>query len=396
MKKSRRTTRPRSQSHPAGTRLVWAALAAAAMCHSAAAADKPAQAWRYQAELLRPFWLGDTVLGESALFIRDPLTGAESATLMFPVRRVLRVTNAAEDMTYEEGRDYTWQPGSRTITLPAGSRIVSRAPAELRRPAGSQKYQLTHRDGQGEIYFGGLLEYHAMQTSVTYEHDDMLWTGPTPAFDPAALPRTIAALRARRPLSIVLLGDSISSGCNASGWGEGAPFQPPYQELLRRHLAEHYQADVKLTNLSVGGTDTAWGLGMVERVVAERPDLVILAFGMNDSAGRPAKEYQANIRAIHDGIRAELPAAEFILVAPMLGNRDWVRLQHDLFPQYRDALANLCAAGTALADLTGVWTVLLEHKQDWDLTGNGVNHPNDFGHRAYAQVLAALLVPTAM
>ncbi|MCA9060384.1 MAG: hypothetical protein KDA85_17865, partial [Planctomycetaceae bacterium] len=29
---------------------------------------------------------------------------------------------------------------------------------------------------------------------------------------------------------------------------------------------------------------------------------------------------------------------------------------------------------------------------DSDLTGNGVNHPNDFGHRVYAQVLASLLL----
>ncbi len=76
----------------------------------------------------------------------------------------------------------------------------------------------------------------------------------------------------------------------------------------------------------------------------------------------------------------------------MLGNRDWTALNHSLFPQYRDALAALCGNGIVLADLTGVWTELLKHKQDRDLTGNGVNHPNDFGHRVYAQVLSALLV----
>lgn len=27
------------------------------------------------------------------------------------------------------------------------------------------------------------------------------------------------------------------------------------------------------------------------------------------------------------------------------------------------------------------------------ITGNGVNHPNDFGHRVYAQVLLSLLMP---
>jgi hypothetical protein len=36
---------------------------------------------------------------------------------------------------------------------------------------------------------------------------------------------------------------------------------------------------------------------------------------------------------------------------------------------------------------------MLKYKRDWDLTGNGVNHPNDFGHRVYAQVLSTLLIP---
>ncbi len=77
----------------------------------------------------------------------------------------------------------------------------------------------------------------------------------------------------------------------------------------------------------------------------------------------------------------------------MLGNRDWILLKHEVFPQYRDGLASLCKDGIALADMTSVWTEFLEHKRDWDMTGNGVNHPNDFGHRVYAQVLSTLLIP---
>jgi hypothetical protein len=113
---------------------------------------------------------------------------------------------------------------------------------------------------------------------------------------------------------------------------------------------------------------------------------------MNDAAGRPAKEYQANIEAALTRIRARLPEVEFILVATMLGNRDWIRLKQELFPQYRDALASLSGPGVGLADLTSIWSGFLELKQDWDHTGNGVNHPNDFGHRVYAQVLSTLLV----
>jgi hypothetical protein len=104
-------------------------------------------------------------------------------------------------------------------------------------------------------------------------------------------------------------------------------------------------------------------------------------------------EYQADVRGMVTKVRASLPEAEFILVASMLGNRDWVLLHPEKLPQYRDALAKLCGPGVALADLTSVWTAFLERKRDWDQTGNGVNHPNDFGHRVYAQVLSTLLIP---
>ena len=390
---------------PGSSRLgVWFifGLFLVAMAHGAAFADEPgATAWRYAPELLRPFWRGDTVEGESVLFIKDEATGEAKASVLFPIDQVLAVRNSAGDVTYEEGRDYSWKPGSREIVLPAGSRIASRTPPEMRRPANSQKYQLTHRDGNGEIFFGALLEYHEMQTCITYRHAGDLWKAAVPQFDERALPRTIGKLRNRQPLSIVLMGDSISAGCNASGWAEAAPFQPPYPGLLPRHLAAHYETQlvphggetVELENLSMGGTDTAWGLTMIDKIVAARPDLVILAFGMNDSAGRPAAEYQANTEAMIAKIRESLPEAEFILVASMLGNRDWTRLRHELFPEYRDALANLRGPGVALADMTSVWTGFLELKQDWDQSGNGVNHPNDFGHRVYAQVLSALLIP---
>jgi acyl-CoA thioesterase-1 len=351
--------------------------------------------WNYRPELLKPFWLGDTVTGESVLFIRDEATGEARASVLFPVTEVLVVQNSAGDVTYESGRDFVCRPGSREIVLPAGSRIVSHTPQDLRRPANSQKYQLTHRDGDGEIFFGGRLEYAAMQTCITYRHQPGSWTGPVPKFDAGQLPRSVKRLQTRDPLSIVTLGDSISAGANASALYDEAPWQPAYPELVRRQLAERSGGEVTMTNLAVGGTDTGWGLTQIDQVVEAQPHLVILAFGMNDSAGRSVESYQDNTRKIIVAIRERLPECEFILVASMLGNRDWVRLKHEAFPQYRDALRELTAPGIALADLTSVWTRFLELKRDWDQTGNGVNHPNDFGHRVYSQVITSLLDATA-
>lgn len=363
-----------------------------ALGYSCGAAAEPAPAWTFSAAQLRPFWRSTTMEGESVLFIKNSADAPPAAALLFTPTRILSVASSSGAVVYEEGRDFTWKPGSRQLVLPPGSRVVFKTPQDLRRPAKSQPYTLTHRDGQGEIFFGAQHEYHDLQTVVSYEHADTAWAGAVPAFAGAQLPRTLQKLTAKQPLTIALLGDSISTGCNASAWAKVAPFQPAYQDLLVLNLEAAYGSRVTLKNFAVGGTDTPWGVANIDKVLAVQPDLVLLAFGMNDSAGRPAKDYQANIQAMVAAVRKSLPQAEFILVATMLGNKGWITLHHELFPQYRDALAKLCEPGIALADLTSIWEELLKHKQDWDLTGNGVNHPNDFGHRIYAQTLSALLI----
>ena len=373
---------------------LWTVLVAL-LCAPPAPAGEPAATWTFTPRQLRPFWLSKTMEGETALFVQRSAEEPPRASLLFEPTRMVSVRSSSGGMTYKKGRDYTWKPGTKEIVLPPGSRIMFKTPEDLRRPAKSQPYALTHRDGHGEILFGGGHEYQDMQTVITYRHAPGAWHGAVTAFAGDRLPRTLQKLKRKQPLKIALLGDSISTGCNASGWSKSAPFQPPYQDLLVRHLKAVYGGEVTLTNFAVGGTDTVWGRTMIGQVAGARPDLILLAFGMNDiPGGRPPAEYQANIQAMMDDARKLQPEAEFILVASMLGNKDWTIMRQELFMPYRDALAQLCRTGVALADLTSVWTELLQHKPDWDLTGNGVNHPNDFGHRIYAQVLSALLIPS--
>ena len=75
----------------------------------------------------------------------------------------------------------------------------------------------------------------------------------------------------------------------------------------------------------------------------------------------------------------------------MLGNKDWVHTPSEMFAAYRDELRKLTGPGIALADLTAVWSEIEQHKHHFDMTGNGLNHPNDFGHRLYAQCILRLL-----
>ncbi len=355
------------------------------------AASSAERTWSYKPELLQPFWENEVVEGESVLFIKNGKTGEASAKVLFPIRDIIRVQNSSGGVNYESGKDYQVGADRREIILPTGSRIASFTAADMRRPAKSQPYELTHRDGNGEIMFGKKLEYAEMQTCISYRHAADDWKRPVVKFDPKVLPISVARLTKHEPLSIVTLGDSISAGANASGGFDISPFQPAYPELVRLGLSKHFGCEVTMKNLSVGGKDTAWGLTQVDAVVAEKPQLVILAFGMNDSAGRSAADYKSLTKQTFDALRKQIPDCEFILVASMLGNRDWIRLKHEVFPEYRDALESLCGPGIALADLTSIWTGFLELKQDWDQTGNGVNHPNDFGHRIYAQTILSLL-----
>lgn len=346
--------------------------------------------WTYRPGIIAPLWEVDLIEEEPILFVVDPATGFAKGTLLFPAAAIVKVTNSACEQTYSEGADYQLSADRREITIPAGSKIRTVEPRELRRDPGSQPYRLTHRDGGGEIMFGGKLEYHELQTWVSYRPKEMNWPESSRALIRGNLPRAQQAIAQATPLHIVLLGDSISTGCNASAWGDGAPYQPAYQDLLLQHLQETSSGDVKLTNVAVGGMATPWGISMIDKVNELKPDVVIIAFGMNDSSGISAKEYQANTQTMIDKVRANQPNAEIILVATMLGNQDWTALKHEVFSEYRDALASLCGDGIALADMTTVWQEMFKRKKDSDLTGNGVNHPNDFGHRVYTQVLAKL------
>ena len=70
---------------------------------------------------------------------------------------------------------------------------------------------------------------------------------------------------------------------------------------------------------------------------------------------------------------------------------DPIQIMADQGITITDELKKLVQPGVALADVTQVWTEMLRQKPDFDLTGNGLNHPNDFGHRLYAQALLQVL-----
>ena len=339
-----------------------------------------------------PVWDSREIEGDSLFFVRAENEPAAKDTLLFIPERAPLLQSATREITYELGRDFTWTAGSRDIVLTKDSRIPFKTAAELHPAPGSPNSYDGLRDGLAHMLYAQGRFFHDLQSVATYTAAEA-WTGPKPAPAPAGqLARVRARLAAHEPVKLVVLGDSISTGLNASLTGEASPHQPGYPELVAQGLEKRFGSKVELKNLSKGGENANWGLKQCAAVAAEAPDLFLCAFGMNDASGHIAPEKFADtIRQIVGQLHDAHPECDAILISPMSANPEWNHAAPETYAAYAAELKKLAAPHCALADVTTVWATLLARKSVLGLSGNGLNHPNDFGHRIYADVVLDLI-----
>ena len=337
-----------------------------------------------------PLWKNSVISGDTLFFIQEE-GQRPSASLLFVPKVMPVLMSATREIRYEPGKDYLWSAGSRQIDLPVGSRIPFKKREEMYVDRASAKLFLAvrGRPEKGLLHSEGYF-FHDLEVVTDYETKER-WQGFVPPRQPKLLPKTMAKLRQRQPIRLVVLGDSISTGANASAAVGAKPHLPGYAELVAQGLERRGASQVVLKNLSVGGQVSEWGATQLPAVIDAAPDILIIAFGMNDAHKVPPEEFAAHIKTIIEKTRAAKPECEFILVASMLPNAEWASPQMDRFPAYRDELKSFEDPGIAVADVTSLWMELLKQKSFYDLTGNGVNHPNDFGHKIYSQVILELL-----
>jgi lysophospholipase L1-like esterase len=342
---------------------------------------------------MMPLWTGDTVNDESVLLVRASASASATGRLLFPASRIISVRSAHRGIEYVEGVDWSHDGSSNQLVIPGGSRTPFITGAQVP----------WDRSGLQESHF-----LHDRQVSVSYQRAfPSNWSGPTPTFG-TVLPGARKKLKPGGRLAIALYGDSITAGYNASGCGgrcsrhfaDTAPFNASWGELVRRRLADDTGATVALDNdHAVVGWTSDPGLkdGALDRLLDGAPDLVVLAFGMNDGnpPAVPATVFADNVRKMMVKIRGRLPAAEIILVAPLQANPAtylWSPIRQD----YEGELARLVdGPATALVRMSSVHQALLapDRKSYLDGTGNGFNHPNDYLIRWQAQQIAGLLLP---
>lgn len=344
--------------------------------------------------LREPAWASPIVHRESSILLQDQ-DQLPSARLAFPALEILKVQLASragslQEVRYQEG--VHWRLSDNRSIL----EWIGPIPCEPIRgeqlfvPEGSPN-SYKHRTGnpqQNLLYAPGKW-FHERNLEITYQRAD---ANPIPRNKPApTLVRSLEKLRNRSKFVLAISGDSISTGLDASGTTMSPPNQPGYPDLVAAQLTRDFGAEIELVNRSVPGWSIANGLSDLDKLLACKPDLLVVAYGMNDVGRRDPAWFADQARKIEANAKEVMPDLEILWVTPMLGNREWVHTPREMFFEYQRALRQVVSPGDALADVTGVWEILSRQKHDLDYTGNGLNHPNDFGHRLYAQSILECL-----
>lgn len=206
--------------------------------------------------------------------------------------------------------------------------------------------------------------------------------GSATAVEPNEL-QTAARLRAGEPVRIVCFGDSVTGVYYHTG-GRRA-----YTDMLGIALGKiHPTAKVAMINAGISGHTTQNALARIDKdVLAHRPSLVTVMFGLNDMTRVPLDEYCANLRTIIEKCRAA--DAEVLLATPNNVITTAGRPTEKLI-EYCNAIREVGReTGTPVCDCNAdLEAIRSRDALAWRLLMSDEIHPNMDGHKRIAESLA--------
>lgn len=343
--------------------------------------------WLNIDRLVTPFWEGKEVFDETVMLLSENGEIA-SAKLFYKPEKILSVKSTDNKIEYKEGLDWVYHDGR--IVMINGSYIP------YMRKEDCHFYEKEHEDcfeakDGGYILYKTKGYFHKRQLAITYTHNDSFDFGLLKT-DDKMLERTKGKLKKGENIRVCFYGDSITAGCDGSGAMGIEPYMPGWPELLKQKLESTYKSKIEIINTAVGGKRTDWGLECAEERIAKyRPDLAVIAFGMNDGTEKVlADDFRSNIEQIKDKVLEQNKDTEFIFISTTLPNPDSVFDGYQM--QYYNELIKCARKCDTVLNMTSIHSKLLERKRFIDMTGNNINHPNDFLIRIYAQAMINLFI----
>ncbi len=178
----------------------------------------------------------------------------------------------------------------------------------------------------------------------------------------------IEKLESAAPVKILIVGDSIGFGTGASSE------KTSWAELMKTELKQTYGSDVLLTNLSMGGCSSICGYARVmELDDGKTYDLAVICYGENDAEEDFELYYESILRAL----RNRYPGIEIICIQESSQREFTVKMRRiaEIAEHYKCPVVDTITPFSA----------------DYDSYVKDGTHPNDAGHRIYADaVLAAV------
>ena len=281
-----------------------------------------------------------------------------------------KYTYTSPSGTYVENVDYVIDYMNGTIARLPGSSI----PDWTNKPAPTQaSYGAETKNDNYLIWV--IYQYEGCREIATFNE---------------ALPRLTNKIKTGTALSITVLGDSISTGLEA----ETTTLHAYYNVFAKRIKKFHKNiTSITINNQAIGGTTSAdlTDVNLQARVTGN-PDLVIIAYGMNDQTSISGDTFEANIRNAISWIQINKPDTDIILISGCTANYDTFYVVADMerFEEYRNRYISIAAEieNVAFADVTTKWKKYLQRKTYHDLLRNDINHPTSFGHSViYTEVL---------
>ncbi|MBM4004143.1 MAG: SGNH/GDSL hydrolase family protein [Planctomycetes bacterium] len=186
-----------------------------------------------------------------------------------------------------------------------------------------------------------------------------------------------------RPRTLVCLGDSVTGVYYHTG---GLRAYPEMLEVGLRQLFPH--ATLRVVNAGISGHTTKLGLDRLDRdVLAHQPDLVTVAFGLNDLTSIPLETFRANLTAIVDRCRGT--GAQVVLCTPN-AVIDTAARPIERLEEYCRIIREVCAERrVVLCDqYAAAMRLRTEDAWSWRMTMSDEIHPNMEGHKRMAEELA--------
>lgn len=190
-------------------------------------------------------------------------------------------------------------------------------------------------------------------------------------------------VEAKEPVRIVCIGDSITGVYYHSGSLRA------YPEMLQTALQKlHPKAIVTVRNAGISGDTSKGGLARLERdVLAHKPHLVTVMFGMNDLVRVPVVDFVKNMTEV---IKRCRDAGAEVVLCTQNSIVDSPQRPVTKLAQYSQVIRDLAKAESlGVADCNAAFEAVRAKDQlEWSLLLSDAIHPNMDGHKLFAETIA--------